>query len=61
MALKALKSLLHTIFHAGGKPCPPLVVGIGIGGNLEKSALIAKEAIMRDIDDINPDPVLATT
>lgn len=53
------KLVLHTIFYAGGKPCPPLVVGIGLGGNLEKSAQIAKEAIMRDLDDVNPDPVLA--
>jgi len=53
------KLVLHTIFYAGGKPCPPLIVGIGIGGNLEKSALIAKEAILRDIKDINPDPILA--
>lgn len=52
------KLVLHTIFYAGGKPCPPLVVGIGLGGNLEKSALLAKEAIMRDLDDVNPDPVL---
>jgi fumarate hydratase subunit alpha len=53
------KLVLHTIFYAGGKPCPPLVVGIGIGGNLEKSALLAKEAIMRDLADESPDPVLA--
>src|SRR3989339_11001 len=53
------KLVLHTIFYAGGKPCPPLVVGIGLGGNLEKSAIIAKEAIMRDLHDVNPDPVLA--
>ena len=53
------KLVLHTIFYAGGKPCPPLVVGVGIGGNLEKSALIAKEAIMRDLGDESPDPVLA--
>jgi fumarate hydratase subunit alpha len=52
------KLVLHTIFYAGGKPCPPLVVGIGIGGNLEKSAMIAKEALMRDIHDVNPDPIL---
>ena len=52
------KLVLHTIFYAGGKPCPPLIVGIGIGGNLEKSAMIAKEALMRDIHDVNPDPVL---
>jgi fumarate hydratase subunit alpha len=53
------KLVLDSIFYAGGKPCPPLVVGIGIGGNLEKSALIAKEALMREIDDTNPDPILA--
>lgn len=53
------KLVLDSIFYAGGKPCPPLTVGIGLGGNLEKSALLAKEAIFRDIDDINPDPVLA--
>lgn len=53
------KLVLHTIFYAGGKPCPPLIVGIGIGGNLEKSALIAKEAILRDVSDVNPDPILA--
>jgi len=53
------KLVLHTIFYAGGKPCPPLTVGIGIGGNLEKSALIAKEALMRDLKDVNPDPILA--
>ena len=53
------KLVLHTIFYAGGKPCPPLIVGIGLGGNLEKSALIAKEAIMRELDEVNPDPILA--
>jgi fumarate hydratase subunit alpha len=45
------KLVLDTIFHSGGKPCPPLVVGIGIGGNLEKAAIIAKEAIFRPIND----------
>ena len=53
------KLVLHTIFHAGGKPCPPLVVGIGLGGNLEKSALCAKEAILTELDEENPDPILA--
>ncbi len=52
------KFVLDTIFNAGGKPCPPIIVGIGLGGNLEKSAIIAKEAILRDLDDINPDPIL---
>lgn len=57
--IKGIKKLvIDTIFYAGGKPCPPLTVGIGIGGNLEKSAILAKEAILREIDDINPDPIL---
>lgn len=50
------KLVLDTIFFSGGKPCPPLVVGIGIGGNLEKSALLAKEAIFRPIDDEAENP-----
>lgn len=45
------KLVLDTVFNAGGKPCPPIVVGLGIGGNLEKSALLAKEALLRPIDD----------
>lgn len=50
------KLVLDTIFFSGGKPCPPLIVGIGIGGNLEKSALLAKEAIFRPIDDEAENP-----
>lgn len=56
--VEGVKNLvLKTIFESGGKPCPPLVVGIGIGGNLEKSALLAKEAVMRDISDESLDPI----
>ena len=59
--IKGVKTLvLDTIFNAGGKPCPPIIVGIGLGGNLEKSALLAKEALLRDLDDTNPDPSLST-
>ena len=53
------KLVLDTVFNGGGKPCPPIIVGLGIGGNLEKSALLAKEALMREIDDVNDDPILA--
>lgn len=53
------KLVIDTIFHAGGRPCPPIILGLGIGGNLEKSAMVAKEALMRPVDDINPDPELA--
>lgn len=58
--LKGCKEfILNFIEKAGGNPCPPIVVGIGFGGNLEKSALLAKEALLRDISDVNKDPELA--
>ncbi|MCF7923789.1 MAG: fumarate hydratase [Candidatus Izimaplasma sp.] len=43
--------VLETIKLAGGKACPPLIVGVGIGGNFEKVALLAKQAIFRKIND----------
>lgn len=49
--------VVDTVLTAGGKPCPPLVVGVGIGGNFEKCALMAKEALLRDIDDESPDEI----
>lgn len=51
------KLVLDTVFNAGGKPCPPVIVGIGIGGNFEKCAIMAKEALFREIDDKSPDPI----
>ena len=54
------KFVIKTIKKAGGKPCPPIIVGIGIGGNFEKCALLAKEAILRDIDDTSTDPINAS-
>ena len=51
------KLVVDTVFHAGGKPCPPIVVGVGIGGNFEKCALMAKEALLREIDDESDDPI----
>ena len=54
--LKGVKEfILNFIDKAGGNPCPPIVVGVGIGGNLEKSALLAKEALLRDVSDVNSD------
>jgi len=43
--------VLQTIKEAGGKPCPPIIVGVGIGGNFEHVAYLAKKAIFRHIDD----------
>lgn len=51
------KLVLDTVFNAGGKPCPPIILGLGIGGNLEKAALLSKEAILREVDDESPDPI----
>jgi fumarate hydratase subunit alpha len=50
--------VLDTIFNAGGRPCPPIIVGIGIGGNLEKSALLAKESLLRALEDSSPDEMI---
>ena len=59
--IEGVKQLvLDTVFDAGGKPCPPIIVGIGIGGNLEKSALIAKEAVLRDLEDESDNEAIRT-
>jgi len=47
--------ILDTIIKAGGNPCPPIMVGIGIGGNFETCALLAKKALLRDFGTPNPD------
>ncbi len=51
------KLVLDVVLSAGGKPCPPIIVGVGIGGNFEKCALLAKEALLREIDDESTDPI----
>ncbi|MBE6990091.1 MAG: fumarate hydratase [Ruminococcaceae bacterium] len=48
--------VLDTIRRAGPNPCPPMVVGVGIGGTFEKCAQLAKFALMRDLGTVNPDP-----
>jgi fumarate hydratase subunit alpha len=51
-----VKFVVDTVRRAGGKPCPPIILGIGIGGTFEKAAVIAKEALLRELDDeaVNP-------
>lgn len=46
----AKKAILETVDRAGGNACPPMIVGVGIGGSFEKSALLAKKALLRDVD-----------
>ena len=49
------KLVIETVLNAGGNPCPPIIVGVGIGGSFEKAALLAKEALLRDIEDKSDD------
>lgn len=51
--------VVETVQLAGPNPCPPIVVGVGIGGTLDKATEIAKKALFREIDDKNPDPSYA--
>ena len=48
--------VLDTVHTAGENPCPPIVLGIGIGGTLEKAAILAKQALLIDIYTPNKDP-----
>ena len=48
--------ILDTVRAAGPNPCPPIVVGVGIGGTFERAAQLAKKATFRPIDTENPDP-----
>ena len=51
--------ILEVVETAGPNPCPPMVVGVGIGGTFDKCALLAKKALMRPLDSQNPDPFYA--
>jgi fumarate hydratase subunit alpha len=51
--------VVRRVAEAGPNPCPPTVIGVGIGGNAELSAIIAKKALLRELDDVHPDPDIA--
>ena len=51
--------VIETVRLAGSNPCPPIVLGIGIGGSFDKVAYLAKHALLRPIDQPNPDPYYA--
>ena len=48
-----------TVDEAGGSPCPPLIVGLGIGATAEKAMLLAKKALLHPVGKSNPDPEIA--
>ena len=51
--------VVQTVEEAGPNPCPPIVVGVGIGGTFDKAAYLAKKALMRPVDEPNADPYYA--
>ena len=51
--------VVDTVRLAGPNPCPPMVLGIGIGGSFDKVAALAKHALLRPLDEPNPDPFYA--
>lgn len=51
--------ILEIVETAGPNPCPPMVVGVGIGGTFDKAALLAKKALMRPLNSSHPDPFYA--
>jgi len=52
------EKVVETVAQAGPNPCPPTIVGVGIGGNFERSAIMAKKSLLRPLGTPNPDPEL---
>lgn len=51
--------VVNRVKESGSNPCPPTVIGVGIGGTFERSALLAKKALLRKIGERNPDSEIA--
>ena len=51
--------VVKAVDEAGSNPCPPVIVGVGIGGTVEKTFLLAKRALLRDVGEPNPDAEVA--
>lgn len=51
--------IIETVETAGPNPCPPMMIGVGIGGTFDKAAYLAKKALMRPINTSHPDPFYA--
>lgn len=54
-----IQFLVDTVEHAGSNPCPPIVLGVGLGGTAEKAAELAKRALMLPVDKLSSDPFYA--
>jgi len=51
--------VVDSVRKAGANPCPPIIVGVGVGGSAEKTVWLAKHALLREVGQTNPDPELA--
>lgn len=51
--------VVKTVTEAGGNPCPPIIIGVGIGGTMEKAALMAKRAVLREVGSRSHKPHVA--
>ena len=51
--------IAESVKTAGAKPCPPVIVGVGIGGDFEYAAVLSKKALCKSLDESNPDPFYA--
>ncbi len=49
------KAIIDTVFKAGSNPCPPIVVGVGVGGTMEKASLMSKQALFREVGSKSED------
>jgi fumarate hydratase subunit alpha len=52
-------AVVETVSRAGSNPCPPVIIGVGIGGTIETVTLLAKKALFRDVGSTHPDPRIA--
>jgi fumarate hydratase subunit alpha len=52
--------IVDRVEQSGGKPCPPGIIGVGIGGTLEKAAILAKKSLIRPVGQRHPDPQVAS-
>ncbi|MDK2871483.1 MAG: fumarate hydratase subunit alpha [bacterium] len=53
------KFVLEAVERAGPNPCPPIILGIGIGGTMDKAAVLSKKALLRKVGEPHPDPRIA--
>jgi fumarate hydratase subunit alpha len=54
-----VQAVVDTVSRAGSNPCPPVIIGVGIGGTIDEVTLLAKKALLRDVGSSHPDPRIA--